>query len=67
MDYFYRLRDECLLLKQCDQVMQYLGKYNESEKIARIGLIKLEHLYYKNDFIYKQTLEQLKDKPAELE
>ena len=53
MDYLYRLRDECLLLKQCDLVMQYLGKYNEFEKIARIGLIKLEHLYYKNDFIYK--------------
>jgi hypothetical protein len=47
--------------------MQYLSKYNEFEKIARIGLIKLEHLYYKNDFIYKQTLEQLKDKPTELE
>ena len=55
--YLYRLRDECLLLKQCDNVIEFLKKHNEQEKIARIGLIKLEHIYYKNDSLYEKTKE----------
>jgi hypothetical protein len=57
MAYLYRLRDECLLLKQCDNVIEFLQKHNEKEKIARIGLIKLEHIYYKNDSLYEKTKE----------
>lgn len=57
MAYLYRLRDECLLLKQSDNVIKLLQKYNENEKIARIGLIKLEHIYFKNDQIYEKTKE----------
>lgn len=43
-----------------------MKKHNEQEKIARIGLIKLEHIYYKNDSLYEKTKEQLKDKPEKL-
>ena len=43
-----------------------MKKHNENEKIARIGLIKLEHIYYKNDSVYVKTKELLKDKPEKL-
>lgn len=49
MDYLLRLRDECLLIHQCDELTAYLGQFNDPSKIAKVGLIKLEHVYYKND------------------
>ena len=52
MEYLLRLRDECTLLKQCDNLIDYLTKMGDEEKIAKIGLIKLEHIYYKNDSLY---------------
>jgi len=55
MMYMYRLRDECLLLKQCDIVMEFLTKHKEHEKVAKVGLIKLEHIYYKHDNLYTKT------------
>jgi len=30
------------------------------EKVARIGLIKLDHIYYKHDDIYTKTKDKLK-------
>lgn len=48
--------------------MAYLRKQNgEEEKVAKVGIIKLEHIYYKNDSLYTKTREALKDKPAALE
>lgn len=61
MAYLYRLRDECVLLKQLDSIIDFLYCLNENEKAARLSLIKLEHIYYKNDSIYERTKEALKD------
>lgn len=69
IEYLYRLKDECLLIKQCDAFMSYLAKQGEHEKAAKIGLIKLDHLYYKSDQLYEKTKAALKgkaDKLAEL-
>ena len=60
MAYLHRLRDECILLKQFDATLSFLKNLKESEKVARISLMKLEHLYYKNDSIYEKTRETLK-------
>lgn len=68
MQYLHRLRDECILIRQCDSVAAYLKKQKgEEEKVAKVGIIKLEHIYYKNDSLYTKTREALKDKPAALE
>lgn len=67
IEYLLRLRDECLLIKQCDAINKFLEKHQEWEKIARISLVKLEHIYYKNDNLYEKTKAALKNKPKELE
>lgn len=66
MEYLYRLKDECLLIKQCDNIIQYLGTHQDQEKIARVGLIKLEHIYSKHDSLFTKTKEALKGKPEKL-
>jgi len=66
MEYLYRLKDECQLIKQCDNVISYLENHEDWEKSARIGLIKLEHVYYKHDSLYARTKEALKNKPDKL-
>lgn len=66
IEYLYRLRDECELVKLCDSIMEQLSKYNEQEKIAKVGLIKLEHIYYKTDSLYERTKAALKNKPEQL-
>lgn len=67
IEYLLRLRDECLLIKQCDAIIKFLEKHQEWEKIARISLVKLEHIYYKNDNLYEKTKVALKNRPKELE
>jgi len=68
MGYLHRLRDECILIRQCDSVMTYLCKQQgEQDKVAKVGLIKLEHIYYKHDSLYTKTREALKNQPAALE
>ena len=37
------------------------------EKVARIGLIKLDHIYYKHDDIYTKTKDKLKDQKDKLD
>jgi len=66
MDYLYRLKDECLLVKQCDNLIAYLKKQDDKEKVARVGLIKLEHIYYKNDSLYEKTKQALKGNTEKL-
>lgn len=46
--------------------MAYLEKQNESEKVAKVAIVKLEHIYYKNDSLYEKTKAALKDKPEAL-
>ena len=66
MEYLLRLRDECLLIELCDELMAYLGQFSDPVKVARIGLIKLDHVYYKHDQIYAKTKEALKGKADKL-
>lgn len=66
MEYLYRLRDECLLTKQCDAIMEYLSKQSDQEKQARVGLIKLERIYYKHDSLYEKTRAALKGQTDKL-
>lgn len=66
MEYLYRLKDECQLIKQCDNVIAYFTDNKDWEKVARIQLIKLEHIYYKQDSLYARTQEKLKGKPEKL-
>jgi translation initiation factor 3 subunit C len=54
------------LIKMCDSVIDYLKKHDDQQKIAHIGLIKLEHIYYKHDSIYEKTKEALKGKTDKL-
>ena len=46
--------------------MAYLQKQNDIEKVARIGLIKLEKVYYKNESLYEKTRAALKNQPEKL-
>lgn len=47
-----RLRDENELLFLIDKVIDYLKKFGDHEKLARVAIVKAEHVYYKNDSIY---------------
>lgn len=55
MEYLYRLKDECILIKQCDRIINFLRQQKDFEKMGRVGLIKLEHIYYKHDELYEKT------------
>jgi translation initiation factor 3 subunit C len=46
--------------------MAYLTKNDDLEKVARVGLIKLERIYYKHDGLYEKTRAALKDQPEKL-
>lgn len=60
------MRDECQLIKLCDEVISYLERFDDQQKIAVVGLIKLDHIYYKHDSIYERTKEALKGKQDKL-
>lgn len=49
MEYLLRLRDECQLIELCDELTAYLDQSQDLTNVARVGLIKLEHIYYKNE------------------
>jgi translation initiation factor 3 subunit C len=61
-----RLRDECVLVKQCEKVMAFLETSQDLANKARVGMVKLEHIYYKADSLYAKTKEALKGKPEQL-
>jgi translation initiation factor 3 subunit C len=50
----------------CDKVMEHLEKHEDQQKIAHVGIIKLDKIYYKHDSIYTKTKEALKGKPEKL-
>lgn len=43
----------------CDIAYKYVEEFGDNEKIARIAIIKIEHLYYKHDSFYTKVREQL--------
>lgn len=66
MEYLHRLRDECMLIELCDELAAYLSQVSDPVLVTRVGLIKLDHIYYKHDQIYAKTKEALKGKPEKL-
>lgn len=66
IEYLFRLKDECLLLKLIDKMMTFFDKRGDQDKVARISILKLEHIYYKNDSLYENTKEILKKSPEKL-
>lgn len=49
-----RIRDENKFLFLCDAVLAFINLHVEgnSSNTARIALLKLDHIYYKNDSLY---------------
>lgn len=44
-------------------MMNFFEKSDDKDKVARISLTKLEHIYYKNDLLYEKTKTLLKTNP----
>jgi len=63
MGYLHRIRDECILIRLCDEAIEFMNTQEEPQKAAQIGLIKLDRIYYKNDFIYERTKKLMETKP----
>lgn len=66
LEYVHRLRDECLLISQCKNIMRFLAHAQDFENQARVGMVMLEHVYYKSDSLYEKTRAALKGKPDQL-
>jgi translation initiation factor 3 subunit C len=41
----------------CDSILNYIKEFNDYPKAARIAILKLEHLHYKNDSLYQKFRE----------
>lgn len=54
IEYLQRLRDENKFLFLSDRVQSYMSDFNDFSKVARIAILKLDHLYYKSDALYVQ-------------
>jgi len=51
--YLVRLQDENKLLFVLDRMLSFLQSFEQSESSARVAVIKLTYLYYKNDTMYE--------------
>ena len=61
IEYLQRISDENKLLFLIDETMEFLSTFDLDMFRARINLIKLQYLYYKNDSTYakmKKRIEQ---------
>lgn len=48
------MRDDNKFLFLCDQVQNFLTEHNDNSKAARVAILKLDHLYFKNDTLFKK-------------
>lgn len=55
ISYMVRLQDENRLLFLSDKLFAFLTQYDQLEDSARIGLIKLQYIYFKHDEIYSRV------------
>ena len=55
-EYLQRIRDENKFLFLCDDVSAFIAQHSqvENSNTARIALLKLDHIYYKNDTLYQK-------------
>jgi len=59
IDYLQRIADENLLLNISNQIYSYLGEWEQPEYQARIAIIMLNYLYYKNNKMTEQIQARL--------
>lgn len=52
MEYLQRISDENKLLFTCDELLAFFGSLNQEEYQARVAIVKLNYIYYKNDTVY---------------
>ena len=62
IDYLQRINDENKLLFLIDSTMDLLSQFDLDVFRARIALIKLTYLYYKNDSIYAKIKKRIEQK-----
>ena len=62
IDYLQRINDENKLLFLIDATMDLLSQFDLDVFRARIALIKLTYLYYKNDSIYAKIKKRIEQK-----
>ena len=65
IDYLLRINDENKLLFLIDETMEFLSRFDLDVFRARIALIKLTYLYYKNDSIYTKIENRILQKAGE--
>lgn len=54
IEYLQRLRDENKFLVLLDKILSFLLNHEDKSKASRVAIIKLDHLYFKNDSIYQK-------------
>ena len=59
IEYIQRIQDENALLYLADRVSEFFAQFNQEGYLARVGIIKLTYLYYKNDTIYDRIKARL--------
>lgn len=59
IEYIQRIQDENVLLYLVDKVRDFFSQFNQDGYMARMGIIKLTYLYYKNDSIYERIKTRL--------
>lgn len=65
IDYLQRVNDENKLLFLIDDTMEFLSQFDLDVFRARISLIKLNYLYYKNDSTYLKIKKRIEACGAE--
>lgn len=54
LEYLQRLRDDNKFVFLCDQIMAFLSESRDLNKASRIAILKLDHIYFKNDVLYEK-------------
>jgi len=59
IDYLKRITDENKLLFLCDALLKFFSELDQNEYQARVAMVKLTYIYYKNDSIYERIKSRL--------
>jgi hypothetical protein len=59
LEYIKRIQDENALLYIVDKVADFFTSFEQWGYLARVGIIKMTYLYYKNDSIYARIKSRL--------
>lgn len=66
LNYVHRIRDENKFLFLSDQLIKFFSEFNDNEKVARIAVMKIDHLYYKHDALLKKIKDNLNGQSKEV-